>query len=117
MCSQLAYTYSANRKSERPFSGLLFTSLNGRTFRRLESLSEASYRRWSGTEWWEHGYEYLWKSTEGKEGSKSSCQLSDKTKIVYLTADAQEELSSLKENETYIIGGICDHNRYKVSYM
>jgi tRNA (guanine9-N1)-methyltransferase len=35
--------------------------------------------------------------------------------VVYLTADSEEELTELKEDETYIIGGICDHNRYKVN--
>ena len=34
--------------------------------------------------------------------------------FVYLTADTENELTELKPNETYIIGGICDHNRYKV---
>lgn len=34
--------------------------------------------------------------------------------VVYLTADSEEDLSELKPEETYIIGGICDHNRYKV---
>ncbi|KAI5893630.1 uncharacterized protein SCHCODRAFT_02622319 [Schizophyllum commune H4-8] len=33
--------------------------------------------------------------------------------VVYLTADSEVELNELKEDETYIIGGICDHNRYK----
>ena len=71
------------------------------------------------TEWWEQGYDRLW--TEGdagvvagvKEGSSRS--KSEIEKVVYLTADANEELEELKEDETYIIGGICDHNRYKVS--
>jgi tRNA (guanine9-N1)-methyltransferase len=36
------------------------------------------------------------------------------TSVVYLTADSPEVLEELKEGETYIIGGICDHNRYKV---
>lgn len=35
--------------------------------------------------------------------------------VIYLTADSEEELTELKAEETYIIGGICDHNRYKVS--
>jgi hypothetical protein len=35
-------------------------------------------------------------------------------RVVYLTADSSEVLEELKEGETYIIGGICDHNRYKV---
>ena len=34
--------------------------------------------------------------------------------VVYLTADSSEVLEELKEGETYVIGGICDHNRYKV---
>jgi len=35
--------------------------------------------------------------------------------LVYLSADAEEELDTLKENEIYIIGGIVDKNRHKVS--
>jgi hypothetical protein len=34
--------------------------------------------------------------------------------LVYLSADAEEELETLAENEIYIIGGIVDKNRYKV---
>ena len=36
-------------------------------------------------------------------------------RVVYLTADSIEVLDELKEGTTYVIGGICDHNRYKVS--
>lgn len=39
-----------------------------------------------------------------------------KQSIVYLTADSEEELTELRPNETYIIGGIVDRNRYKVIY-
>lgn len=36
-----------------------------------------------------------------------------KDKLVYLSADAEETLTELKEDELYIIGGIVDRNRYK----
>lgn len=49
------------------------------------------------------------------QGSTALPAQTDREKIVYLTADSSEELFELNEEETYIIGGICDHNRYKVS--
>lgn len=42
--------------------------------------------------------------------ARSSCS---QESIVYLTADAEDELTELKEGETYVIGGIVDKNRYK----
>lgn len=44
--------------------------------------------------------------------ARSSCS---QESVVYLTADAEEELMELKEGETYVIGGIVDRNRYKAS--
>lgn len=154
MTSQLAYTYSANRKASQPFSTLLFTSLNGKTHTRLESQCDAAYKRWNDTEWWSEGYEKLWapdeqssdthvaeavsNSTDPKvdasedaesadvlvsEGERKESQVNRlpakpqraaRDTVVYLTADSTDELTELKEGETYIIGGICDHNRYKV---
>lgn len=35
-------------------------------------------------------------------------------KLVYLSADADEELTTLSEDEVYIIGGIVDRNRHKM---
>jgi hypothetical protein len=140
LCSQLAYVYSVNRRSPNPFCSLLFTSLNGRTLSRLEKQNDAGYKRWTGTEWWTESYERLWKqsseeSTTG-EGNSSGKTPSEENhakdngngsipeqllatpvsrdRVVYLTADSSEVLDELKEGVTYIIGGICDHNRYKV---
>ncbi|KAI5119595.1 hypothetical protein M0805_005765 [Coniferiporia weirii] len=116
LSSQLAYTYSANRRATCPFSSLLFTSVNGRLRARLDGENDAGYRRWTNTEWWEDGYECLW--TEGADASKETLGNKEKTrgekeKVVYLTADASDELEELKEGEIYIIGGIVDRNRYK----
>ena len=132
LCSQLAYTYSANRNASYPFS-LLYTSLNGRTMARLESMNNAGYKRWTEAEWWMEGYEHLWTMSEMKgqppdmtsmdesqaPGSTSSLTVRAPAKcpqnaVIYLTADSEEELLELRPEETYIIGGICDHNRYKV---
>lgn len=47
---------------------------------------------------------------EGTEAESKTTRES----VIYLTADSDEELMELKEGETYVIGGICDHNRYTV---
>lgn len=148
LVSQCAYSYSSNRKSLHPFTSLLFTSLNGRTYRRFEDLN--TYRQWKNVEWWDQGYEGLWRSENAPEPVESltpsekepsnSTILTDKvptrqpcegtvfypetqrsqapkSSVIYLTADSSDELLELKEGETYVIGGICDKNRYKVSRL
>lgn len=125
---------------------MIFTSLNGQTYQRLESLGDASYKRWSNTKWTGETYQSLWKSKEssklvlthdgptGLSGLGPELRNTDlvqapeevnpdhvgqspliaQNSVVYLTADTEDELTELKPEETYIIGGICDHNRYKV---
>jgi tRNA (guanine9-N1)-methyltransferase len=112
LTSQLTYTYSANRRSSTPFTSLLFTSLNGRTKARLDAINDAGYKRWSNTEWWEEGYDRIWTSKSDSFGGNEDLD-AHRTSVVYLTADSDEELMELKEGEIYVIGGICDHNRYK----
>ena len=89
---------------------MLCTSLNGKTLARLNTLGD-QYKRWQHVEFWEEGYDRLW---DGQSRGRDSTQTCTRESVVYLTGDADEELQELKEGETYIIGGICDHNRYKV---
>ena len=132
LCSQLTYTYSANRKASYPFS-LLFTSLSGRIKTRLENNGA---NRWDEVEWWTEGYEHLWtlserpvqgqapdmtcmdepKTLESTSLLNARAQAkSSKDTVVYITADSAEELSEIKPEETYIIGGVSDLSvRYKV---
>jgi tRNA (guanine9-N1)-methyltransferase len=82
-------------------------------------MNNAAYKRWTGTEWWQEGYERMWSSKEESgvevKGADGGSRVSQQS-VIYLTADSDFELMELKEGETYIIGGICDHNRYKVSH-
>lgn len=109
----------------------------------MESQNNAAYKRWAGAEWWEEGYERLWDAKQqgglDSEGAGAAVDGTEETApdgeepkrrprkrepsraeretVVYLTADSEEELTELKEGESYIIGGIVDHNRYKVSMI
>ena len=102
----------------QPFSTVLFTSINGKTQTRLDSMNDGAYKRWHSTEWWSDSYERLWQtsddSTPQNDKPTNQTQTTTQESVIYLTADSSDELSELKEGETYIIGGICDHNRYKV---
>ncbi|KAJ2917490.1 hypothetical protein MD484_g2953, partial [Candolleomyces efflorescens] len=140
LCSQLAYTYSANKGASFPFD-LLFTSLDGQTLARLESLGDSGYKRWAKTEWWQEGFDRLWAAQSGsglpsgvsvapsdeqvasphaasssQEHSVAFCPSpaanpedaqesthDPRQRIVYLTADSEEELTVLDPEETYII--------------
>ncbi|KAG8745546.1 tRNA (guanine(9)-N(1))-methyltransferase [Ceratobasidium sp. 414] len=182
LCSQLAYTYASHRRTRTPFTGLLFTSLNGRALKHLDGVNDGSYRRWRGAEWWAEDIDGLWNPPAGAEQqagetatdepapananvdaipeqvttdptfpsttsnvepkgdgepspgtpapapsargklrrprkqqptqARASCS---RESVVYLTADAEDELLELQEGETYIIGGIVDRNRHKAS--
>jgi tRNA (guanine9-N1)-methyltransferase len=130
MASQLGYVYSANRLAERPFQTLLHTSFNEKSSPRLwEKMLKTKREVWNRCYWTGVGIDQLAEkfgesstSAQVQPGSSSSAELvlpatiSPEThSLVYLSADAEEELETLAENEIYIIGGIVDKNRHKVN--
>jgi tRNA (guanine9-N1)-methyltransferase len=137
LTAQLSYVYAAQRRADTPFAGVLFSQLDGRTRARMEGLNDGSFKRWEGCEWWADGYDALWApdadprpegaglAADGKPGKDETAVTgasaagkarasAPQASVVYLTADSPHELSELSPDETYIIGGVCDRNRYKV---
>jgi len=120
MASQLCHTYASNRRAPRSFESLVCTSLGGRLKLELEAINDGAYRRWRRVLFTESSYEELCSLNASdvnlddfKESSGQSLPRFDKNKLVYLTADSENEITELSEDETYIIGGIVDRNRHK----
>jgi len=117
LCNQLAYVYASNRRAEIPFAQIVCTRLHGQTETKLQGTSDGAHMRWRDVHWLDKGYEEIWVDSEASETiTPSSSNLAlplSKENVVYLTADSTEVLSELKEGEVYVLGGICDHNRYK----
>ena len=136
MASQLSYLYSTNRTAPRPFATLLHTSWSSTASPRLwGKMTKSNWERWSRCFWWAEGVESVSQALTSPPGSEpvrptmlptdESLEshltgprlppiLSTNHKLVYLSADASEELATLSEDEVYIIGGIVDRNRHKV---
>lgn len=46
---------------------------------------------------------------------KSYIELYPRDKIVYLTSESDNVIETFEEDTYYVIGGLVDHNQYKVS--
>lgn len=121
MASQVSYCYAANRQARIPVRNVIHTSASPAASPRLwPPLAKAPCERWIGCQWFGGSLEEYIKSfnapasagdaTNGQRGVSSKTH-----SLVYLSADAEDELETLREDEVYIIGGIVDRNRYKVS--
>ncbi|GFR42376.1 hypothetical protein Agub_g3032, partial [Astrephomene gubernaculifera] len=98
LAQQLAFSYAANKAAERP-AHLMLTSFKG-------GVAEVANKMISGMDKW-----FVTRS----EAHYSSlfADPAQRSRLVYLTADAAEELEELSEDKVYIVGGLVDHNRYK----
>lgn len=128
MISQLGYIYNLNRSSSLPFLQILSTSFNGRLADRMVNRLEAQHTRWTRMSFTEAGLDDVIApapaaaaahdivSSEGQETVTAEDPNPFRgQEFIYLSADSDNELETLSENQTYIIGGIVDRNRYKVS--
>ncbi len=109
MGSQLSFIYSINRLSSQPFLNIVFSSFEKRLKDRLNVVSHGSTDRWPRISCLSENLSDFVRRHKEDEDVPFKGQ-----SLVYLTADSEEELQTLKEDETYIIGGIVDRNRYKV---
>ncbi|CCK73497.1 tRNA (guanine(9)-N(1))-methyltransferase NDAI_0G05140 [Naumovozyma dairenensis CBS 421] len=100
LSNQITRAYSANRRADH-YSKIKVTSFGGRLQKRFEDdLNNCNHNQW-------RHFEFV-ADDEAITGPHM-----DKSKMIYLTADTDEELDTLKPGMTYIIGGIVDKNRHK----
>ena len=90
---QIMYCHALNKRSEHPINFIA----TGVSAWLTEELSKVSWGNWP--------LELLPESYLDKY---------PKEKLVYLTADSENELDSFDKDMVYIIGGMVDHNRLKM---
>jgi tRNA (guanine9-N1)-methyltransferase len=145
MVSQLSYVYSCNRTAAKPVSAILHTSFSAESSPRLHGkMEKANWEKWTRSHWSPEGLDGIVKaerarseaqpeasnsgspsvvlplSTSAPSGSSTPAPNPDSLpwpprRIVYLSADAEDELTTLSPDDVYVIGGIVDRNRHKVS--
>jgi tRNA (guanine9-N1)-methyltransferase len=101
MSMQLTRCHAENKKSLKAVE-LFLTGLRGRLTERMETTMKGVHRRWKGV-------------TVSNESYRDSFSDVDPQNLVYLTADSQNIITSLEQDKVYIIGGLVDRDRHKVS--
>ena len=97
--AQLTRCYSFNRKAPRRVN-LSLTSVNKRLLHRLQVMHGERIKSWK----------HIRISSEPYEIEEDK-----KDNMIYLSSDSADTIHELEEGKTYIIGGIVDKNRHKVS--
>lgn len=125
MATQLGHVHSVNRTSPNPMK-IIFAPLDGRLRERMDGIGGGHHLSWKRVTTLHTPLEELWQSSSASPGSppvethakgkgkQRAPPHIEKDTVIYLTADSGNVLTDLDEGQTYIIGGIVDHNRYKV---
>lgn len=98
LASQIRYCYSYNKNSPRPCLWAA-TSLGGQTLKLLEK--ETGYSEWVN------------RCYTGISESLEEYYKNDLERVVYLTSDSENTVTTLEQGKIYVIGGIVDRNRLK----
>ncbi|CCF57130.1 hypothetical protein KAFR_0C01370 [Kazachstania africana CBS 2517] len=100
LSNQLTRAYASNKRSNH-FADVKVTSFNKRLQERFSvGLKDTNYENWKN-------FVFL-------DNEELITEPTDKLKMVYLTADTDENLQTLEPGMTYIVGGIVDKNRHKL---
>ena len=94
---QLAICYGSTCRAFSP-ANIVITGVQP------ESVTQSNLNKHIGVEKW-----YWTKTAQNVEDMFAE----QKERLVYLTAESENELEELNDNDIYIIGGIVDHNRLK----
>mmetsp|Transcript_33579 Transcript_33579/g.48721 ORF Transcript_33579/g.48721 Transcript_33579/m.48721 type:complete len:350 (-) Transcript_33579:125-1174(-) len=110
LSQQLMFCYSCNRHNSNPCR--LFLSGVGPLIR--QKLEKIHYDNWVGVS---THFKDILEVADGNLDDDNELKVmswqGDKTRLVYLTSDAEEVIEDLDPNCCYIIGGIVDRNSLK----
>jgi tRNA (guanine9-N1)-methyltransferase len=101
MSSQLTRCHADNRRSTKTVD-IYITSLTGRLGDRMENELKGVHHRWKGVQISTDPYERVLNDVATEN-------------LVYLTADSDNVIDTLEKDKVYILGGLVDKNRHKVS--
>jgi tRNA (guanine9-N1)-methyltransferase len=111
MVRQIIDLYGINRSSSNPFRLILY----GVGDKIREGLKKCSYENWLGVEIFNKdqypNFDTFIKEILYKEDKRDLKDI--KNDIYYLSADSENNIETIDNNATYIIGGIVDRNKYK----
>ncbi|ORY84412.1 guanine-1-methyltransferase-domain-containing protein, partial [Protomyces lactucae-debilis] len=114
MTSQLTRCYADNKAAVKTID-LIMTGI--RIAERYEKVFKNQHHNWKHFECFPQ--DYLSAASKQDQHGQTVRQLEvvaglNKEDLIYLSADAEEDLETLEQGKTYIIGGIVDKNRHKL---